>query len=96
MCIRDRNKDADFSVADKFFEAAATLRPTLVNALLSACTQVKAKRLFLWFATRHNHPWLKSLDISKVNLGSGKRVIVTGGLLDKQYQITVPREMRCV
>ena len=88
------NKDADFSVADKFFETAATLRPTLINALLSACTQVKAKRLFLWFATRHNHPWLKSLDISKVNLGSGKRVIVTGGVFDKQYQITVPREMR--
>ena len=55
---------------------------------------MKAKRLFLWFATRHNHSWLKSLDVSKVNLGSGKRVIVTGGLLDKQYQITVPREMR--
>jgi len=88
------NQEADFSVADKFFETAATLRPTLINVLLSACTQVKAKRLFLWFATRHNHAWLKALDVSAVNLGSGKRVIVTGGALDKQYQITVPKEMK--
>jgi hypothetical protein len=87
-------KEADFSVMDKFFESAVTLRPSLVNKLLNVCTQVKAKRLFLWFATRHNHTWLKQIDISKVNLGSGKRVIVTGGTLDKQYQITVPREMQ--
>jgi hypothetical protein len=88
------NNDTDFSVADKFFEFAVTLRPTLVNTLLDVCTQVKAKRLFLWFATRHNHPWLKQINTSKVNLGGGKRVIVTGGALDKQYQITVPREMQ--
>lgn len=87
-------KEADFSVMDKFFESAVTLRPSLVNKLLNVCTQVKAKRLFLWFATRHNHTWLKQIDISKVNLGSGKRVIVTGGALDKQYQITVPKEMQ--
>lgn len=88
------NNEADFSVMDKFFESAVTLRPSLVNKLLSVCTQVKAKRLFLWFATRHNHAWLKQIESSKVNLGSGKRVIVTGGALDKQYQITVPRDLQ--
>jgi hypothetical protein len=88
------SSEADFYVVDKFFEAAVTLRPSLVNKLLNVCMQVKAKRLFLWFATRHHHPWLKQIDTLKVNLGSGKRVIVTGGALDKQYQITVPREMQ--
>ncbi len=88
------NSEADFSVMDKFFESAVTLRPLLVNKLLNVCTQVKAKRLFLWFATRHHHAWLKQIDTSKVNLGSGKRLIVAGGALDKQYQITVPREMQ--
>ena len=88
------NSEADFSVMDKFFETAVTLRPSLVNKLLNVCTQVKAKRLFLWFATRHNHTWLKQIDTSKVNLGSGKRVIVNGGALDKKYLITVPREMQ--
>jgi len=28
-----------------------------------------------------------------VDLGSGKRVIVKGGVLNKQFQITVPRAM---
>lgn len=88
------NNEADFSVIDKFFESAVTLRPSLLNNLLGTCKQVKAKRLFLWFANRHNHVWLKQIEIPKINLGSGKRLIVTGGALDKQYQITVPREMQ--
>lgn len=88
------NTESDFSVMDKFFETAVTLRPSLVDKLLKTCTQVKAKRLFLWFATRHNHTWLKKIDTTKVNLGSGKRVIVSGGALDKKYLITVPREMQ--
>ena len=91
--LAEVNEESDFSVADKFFETAATLRPTLVNALLRTCTQVKAKRLFLWFAARHAHAWLEKLDVSEVDLGSGKRVIVPGGALDARYQITVPREM---
>ncbi len=88
------NSEADFSVMDKFFESAVTLRPSLLNNLLCTCKQVKAKRLFMWFANRHNHVWLKQIETPKINLGSGKRVIVTGGALDKQYQITVPREMQ--
>jgi len=86
--------EADFSVMDKFFESAVTLRPSLLSTLLGTCKQVKAKRLFLWFANRHHHAWQKQIDTSKINLGSGKRVIAVGGALDKQYQITVPREMQ--
>jgi Transcriptional regulator, AbiEi antitoxin, Type IV TA system/Transcriptional regulator, AbiEi antitoxin N-terminal domain len=85
--------EADFSLADKFFESATTLRPRMVSTLLRHCTQVKAKRLFLWFATRHAHAWQKRLDLSGVELGRGKRVIVRGGALDTKHQITVPREM---
>jgi hypothetical protein len=51
---------------------------------------VKVKRLFLWFAERHHHAWLKSLDREGIDLGSGKRMIVRGGKLDTQYNITVP------
>ena len=89
----DVREEADFSVADKYFESATTLRPKLVNALLHQCTQIKAKRLFLWFAKRHNHAWINGLDLNGLDLGSGNRVIVKGGALDKAYQITVPREM---
>lgn len=83
----------DFQVADEMFAAAATLRPERVRALLLACTHIKAKRLFLWFSARHRHPWYPVLDTTGVDLGRSKRMIVRGGVLDRQFQITVPREM---
>ena len=84
---------ADFSLADKFFESAVNLRPSLLNLLLHQCKQVKAKRLFLWFSDRHNHDWLSVLETSNLDIGSGKRMIVKGGTLNSKYQITVPKEM---
>ncbi|MEK6654555.1 MAG: type IV toxin-antitoxin system AbiEi family antitoxin domain-containing protein, partial [Thermodesulfobacteriota bacterium] len=54
---------------------------------------IKAKRLFLFLAEKCGHAWVNKLDISKVRLGSGKRLIVRGGRLDKKYQITVPSEI---
>jgi hypothetical protein len=84
---------ADFSLADKFFESAVNLRPSMLHSLLHSCKQVKAKRLFLWFSERHNHDWLSVLDINDIDLGAGKRMIVKGGALNSKYQITVPKEM---
>jgi hypothetical protein len=89
----DVRSEADFSMLDKFFESAAHLRPALVTALLRTCTQIKAKRLFLWFAARHHHPWEKKLDVTDVDLGRGKRMVIPGGALDTRYQVTVPRDM---
>jgi hypothetical protein len=84
---------AGFSMADKFFEAAVNLRPGLLRDLLRSCTQVKAKRLFLWFSDRHGHAWRQALDIEGIDLGRGKRLLVKGGAYDAAYLITVPREM---
>ena len=86
-------KAADFSVADKFFEAVVNLQPDLLHALLQACTQVKAKRLFLWFSDRHGHDWRQVLETDGIDLGRGKRMLIKGGAYDGTYQITVPREM---
>ena len=83
----------DFTVADKIFEAATNFRPELLQELLRACSQVKAKRLFLWFSDRHAHEWRKALKIDGINLGKGKRMLVKGGAFDPIYQITIPREM---
>lgn len=84
---------ADFSLADKFFEAAVNLRPDILHTLLQACTQVKTKRLFLWFSDRHGHDWHQNLKTDGIDLGRGKRMLVKGGAYDATYQITVPREM---
>jgi hypothetical protein len=79
--------------ADKLFEGAANLRPSIVQEMMEQCRQVKAKRLFLWLAMRHDFSWFKKLDISKLDLGKGKRQIVKDGILDKNYLITIPKEM---
>ena len=77
--------------ADKTFEGAGSLRPKLLQILLENTRQVKAKRLFLWYARRHAFPWFSQINIDKIELGSGKRQIVTNGVYDSEFQITVPR-----
>ena len=72
------------------FEGLGTLRPELIQTLLEQCSSVKVKRLFLHFAELQRHAWLPQLDLTKVTLGSGKRVLVRGGRLDPKYLITVP------
>jgi len=86
-------KAVDFEVADTLLSGASNLRPRLVTQLLTECQSVLAKRLFLWFAERHQHSWLNRVELVKVGLGSGKRMVVKNGTLDKKYQITVPKGM---
>lgn len=83
----------DFDYADKLFEGASVLRPELLRTLLLSCRSVRAKRVFLWFARRHGHDWTRRLDTADIDLGRGKRMLVRGGVLDKEFLITVPREM---
>lgn len=82
-----------FHHVDKLVEGLANLSPRKLQVQLDACRSVKVKRLFLFFADRHRHAWLSRLDRSKVDLGTGKRVLVKGGKLDPTYLITVPRDL---
>ncbi len=68
----------------------ATMRPKLLQQLLEDCKSIKVKRLFLYLAEQCNHQWFKEINVSKINLGKGKRLIVRGGHLDSKYLITVP------
>lgn len=85
-------KGQSFDEAAKIMEGLTTLRPQLVQNLLQECNSVKVKRLFLFMAEKHGHAWLNELNRERINLGSGKRVIVEEGMLDKKYNITVPKE----
>jgi len=71
-------------------EGLITLRPDVVQELLTACTSVKVKRLFLWSAETSEHAWFSRLDPSKVDLGKGKRQIYQGGVYDQKYKMTIP------
>ena len=86
-------KEADFHTLDMTFEGMANLRPKIVQSLLEQCKSIKVKRLFCYFADRHNHTWWKKIDTKKIDLGKGKRVIVNQGTLDAKYQITVPQDI---
>ncbi len=79
-----------FSHALELFEGLTSLRPKRVNALLQHCRSIKVKRLFLFMADQFSYPWITRIEKKSLNLGSGKREIVKGGKLDKQYLITVP------
>ncbi len=83
-------KEQSVEEAFHLMEGLTALRPDLVFDLLKACRSVKVKRLFLALADRCNHAWLSKLNTSRLKLGTGKRVIVPGGRLDKKYQITLP------
>lgn len=79
-----------FEHADAIFESLTNLRPRLLTQLLEGCASVRAKRLFLFFADRHDHGWAKHITRDHIDLGSGKRQLVPGGRLIPAYQITVP------
>ncbi len=83
-------KEQDFTEAAQLMESLPYLRPSKVQALLEKCTSIKAKRLYLYLASKYNHNWLKKLDPAKLDLGKGKRMIVKGGTYDPKFQITVP------
>lgn len=79
-----------FDEAARIFENLTMLRFQTVQSLLEDCNSIKAKRIFLYLAELCNHQWFSKINFSKINLGSGKRVIVENGKLDNKYLITVP------
>lgn len=79
-----------FDSVASIFDGLTTLRVDVVQNLLETFNSIKAKRLFLYFATQSQHVWLRKINLNKIDLGTGKRQIIKGGKLDKTYLITVP------
>ena len=73
----------------QLMEFADTLRPNLVTDLLSKCESIKAKRIFMFLADDLGLWWSKKLDRSRIDLGSGCRVIESGGTFQSKYNIVV-------
>jgi hypothetical protein len=90
MYLAKQNEDIEYVY--QLMEGLTTLRPNIVQNLLENCCSVKVKRLFLWSAETAGHGWFSRLDISKIDLGKGKRQIYHGGQFNQRYQITVPKQ----
>jgi hypothetical protein len=73
----------------QLMELLVAVRPAQVQAVLETCTAVKVKRLYLYMAELAGHPWLKRLDLSRIDLGRGIREVTKGGRLDKKYQLVI-------
>lgn len=78
------------------FTGLTSLSPKRLQTLLEHCTSVKVKRVFLALAERQRHSWFVRLDLSRIDLGSGKRAFVRGGRLDPKYLITLPESWRAI
>ena len=85
-------KQISFEHAAELFQGLTNLSPRKVESLLIRSSSVRSNRLYLFLAHYYNHPWVKRLNESAINLGSGKRQIIEGGKLDKRYNITVPEK----
>jgi hypothetical protein len=83
-----------FEEALLIMENLVSLRPDLVERLLVMCRSIKVKRLFMYMAEKHGHSWVSDLDLSKIDIGKGKRMIVPNGNYDRKYLITVPQDDR--
>jgi predicted transcriptional regulator of viral defense system len=84
-----------FSLTEAYqiMEGMTALHPKEVQSVLEKCNSVKAVRLFLYMANKARHTWAKRLDLSKIDLGSGKRSIVKDGIYISEFQITIPAEL---
>ncbi len=79
-----------FSEALEISENLTTLRSGVLQRLLEVSTSIKVNRLALYIAEYHHHDWFSKLDVKKIKLGKGKRVIQGNGRFDSKYNITVP------
>lgn len=75
-------------------ENLTTLRPKIIQELLESCQSIKVKRLFLALAECINHPWVKRLNIEKIDLGKGKRVVGEGRYYYSKYQLSLPVDLK--
>ncbi|MEL6338284.1 MAG: type IV toxin-antitoxin system AbiEi family antitoxin domain-containing protein [Myxococcota bacterium] len=71
----------------------STVRPKTVQTLLESCRSVKVKRLALLLAERSEHRWVSKLRLAAVDLGSGKRVLGSGGHYYSSYQLSLPENL---
>jgi hypothetical protein len=79
----------------ELMEKLRGLQPDVVQLLLENCNSIKVKRFFLYYANRFRRGVVSKLDLSKINLGSGKRVIGRGGIYryHPKYMLSLPEKI---
>lgn len=76
--------------ANELIELLDRLRCGVMQQLLESCLSVKVKRLFLYFAEKYNLACFSELELSRISIGAGKRVIDEGGHYHKRWLLSLP------
>jgi hypothetical protein len=92
-CLYLAPDEMDLLECAQVMEGLVNLRPKLIQELLTACTSIKAKRLFLFLAEKVNHPWFSLVDASKIDLGKGDRSLAKGGVYVAKYHLVLPESL---
>ena len=92
-CLYLAPKEQTLLEVFELIEGLNNIHPVTAQKLLESCSSVKVKRLFLYMAEKAGHEWLTYINQDKIDLGKGKRQIVSGGVYIHQYQITIPKEL---
>jgi hypothetical protein len=82
-------ENAGFQEIKEIFGMLRSLSPSLLQELLENCKSIRVKRLFLYFAENTKHSWFKHIDLKKIDLGRGTRVIERDGKYNKKYDIVI-------
>lgn len=90
--IESSDLSNSLETVENYTESLGTLRSLVLQKILEECQSVKVKRVFLYISEKLSLPYFKKLNLSQLDLGSGKRVVVEGGSFDKKYNITVDRK----
>lgn len=66
-----------------------------VQSLLEICQSIKVKRFFLYYADRFWPKLVNKLNLKKINLGEGKRMIGRGGTYryHPKYMLSLPEKI---
>lgn len=90
--IEDLDLSNSLETVENYLNSLRTLRADMLQALLEECKSVKVKRVFLYLSEKLEMPYLQKLELKKINIGSGKRMVVRGGKLNKKFLITVDKQ----
>lgn len=92
-CLYSSPNEQSLIECYEFMESLNNLSPLTVQTALEQCSSIKVKRLFLFMAENAGHSWFKYIKYDKIELGIGKRSVVSDGVYVSKYKITVPSEL---
>lgn len=76
--LKDVPDTVSFEHADQLMQGLTTLSPRRLEKLLKKTQNVKVRRLFYWFAERHQYAWLKKLPdpyvLDDLGMGAGNLI----------------------